>query len=470
MQSRKIIAAVVVLIMSGSSVLFSREWTNESSKTIFKIEGGTRIGLNLDHNAFGVENYIRELGLWYEVLEPDDFRDAPGDSARDSLQLSIRLEGLKFAHKFFRQNLNSTPNASLEFPFEVGVIDFSLFWKGFSATILSNQLGMNFNHAARSGLFVPRNDWMNNPHQFAPRASYYTLNSPLISGPASTAFTLGPASQWGLLGFGYSADTLRVKLQLGTPNGGYSLNSDPAELNTDNVFAFSGDIELKPVEGFIFAMDAVGGVNLDPDRYGVGAGVEYEISAGTEAYLVPFIGSDYSRTNEIDTIGLNGGFKFLWKGTGNAGRNPLSGDENPRGLSITALFSRIGDSAGQADLRLGYFDPAGAGSLVQNLGFAFFAEMKNISGESSLEEGNRPFGAVAKLNYVLPAYSLAPYLYGHYKQAASGGTDEWLARIGVRHSGISSNLVIDGYYVVSQADMSADQNTGNFVLETRVTW
>lgn len=471
----------MLLLLLGFFLLLplsAREWLNENDKVIFEIEGGTRIGYNLDHQVFGIENIVRKLGLWYELLPPEDFSGSPGDPNKDSLQLRAELEGIKFAFKTHQENLSGVGDGFMKYTLEIGSINFQLFWKNLWLSIMSNSQGISMNKAVYEGLFFPQTDWNNDPAKFAPTVSYYTTLSPTVTDKNLGVNFTFPVSL-GYLSTGYDGEKVQAEILFGAGGAGFSLTSSEAGLNINNSYALQIDVSAQPFNWLDVSARYAGAFNWqeagisdledNPHIIGGGASLNLALDTSEKIYLTPFFGLDYL-FGDNSIFDIKTGAKFLWNGLSGNETNVLSGKTDPRGLSLTTVIHQPEQSSPQVDLQLAIFDPGMENSLVPFLGFSLFGELKNITKNSEIDGGESLYGIGGRLHYLIAAADFTPYLYGHLKQVGTDATDREIAtRVGFTYSGLSPNTGLDIYYAMARPTTESS-NIGNIAVEVRTKW
>lgn len=526
----KRMALLVAVLLTVTGAWATQEQTGPV-KAQLKIEGGLEAAYNLDHGALGFQNYLREIGLWIELFNADNgLPQVDADPLADEPRVQVHVKNFKFALKTFSQkevNNNgvelassySNPSAAFLIQDSKGdSVDVALTWKGFWLGLVTSTDGsvgwggssnvftpktLGFDYAgsdantgltglglyriggksaqllAAQGLFVPDStQWDNNPAQFAPNPTYYTLGK--TGGLESTVLTAGglavnpydaATNTAGIFRLGYVAKDFGLTAGVASQGWGKSLFSVENDLNKAN--AFNGQINFSWLVNRQFALDvsALGGVNYDVlgNPYGAGGRVGYSLNVNEDLFLVPVAGIDYvykkTLAGFLDLWQASAGLKFLWGGDGLEGKNDFSSQETFRGASAVVLI----DQDQLVNLQIALFEPASRRSIVRNLGVQAFGEVKNLTGLSQIDGGSSLWGAGFKVDYLLPSVGLNPYGYFHYKHNdTSDNAGQVVTRVGMEYSGIKS-LVVDAYYLMGR--LNTDQeNRGNLVCDLKFSY
>lgn len=500
-------------------------------KAQLKIEAGLEAAYNLDHGALGFQNYLREIGLWIELFNADNgLPQVDADPEAEEPRVQIHVKNFKFAVKTFSQkevNNNgvelassySNPSAAFLLQDTTGdSVDVALTWKGFWLGLVTSTDGsvgwggssnvftpkaLGFDYAgsnantdltgaglyriggrsakllAAQGLFVPDStQWDNNPSQFAPNPTYYTLgktggveSSVLTAGGLEVNPYDGTTTTAGILRVGYAAKDFSLTAGIASQGFGKSLFSVENDLNKDG--AFNGQVNFSWLVGRQFALDlsALGGVNYETlgNPYGAGGRFGYSWGVADDVYVVPTVGFDYVYKKTLagfrDLWQASTGVKFLWGGDGLDVKNDFSSQETFRGASAVVLT----DQDQLVNVQVAVFEPASRRSFVRNLGVQAFGEVKNVTGLSEVDGGSSLWGVGAKVDYLLPSSSLNPYGYLHYKvNDTTENAGQLVTRVGLEYSGIKS-LVVDAYYLMGRLNTDQD-NRGNLVCDLKFSY
>lgn len=233
---KKIIAAAVAAT-TLMTVAFAGDEPVKSSAW-FDLKTHTTIGYNFEEEIMGMESSLDQAQIWWEFM-PYATRGVPA-AETNTFQASVRIEGLKYAFKFYNDKKSygddfyyenpatgtSYYSQSNSFDFEriVSEVTYNNFFAEFYNYDWNDGPVVGFNHASIKSLF----DDFRNKHVFDSDKDN-NIGFLMYNGIKDTRNILDNDSSFGLTGImsaGFRADDWNVRLSAGMPGSWYSSDTE----------------------------------------------------------------------------------------------------------------------------------------------------------------------------------------------------------------------------------------------------
>lgn len=473
---KKIIAAAVAATTLMTAIFAGDEPVKSSAW--FDLKTHTTIGYNFEEEIMGMESSLDQAQIWWEFM-PYATRGVPA-AETDTFQASVRIEGLKYAYKFFNskndyqdktngtsqpgddfyyENPSQDNKASNYFDFEriVSEVTYNNFFAEFYNYDWNDGPVVGFNHASIKSLF----DDFRNKHVFDADKDN-NIGFLMYNGIKDTRNILDNDSSFGLTGImsaGFRADDWNVRLSAGMPGSWYSSDTEGAgdlkqgkrymKLNKYNQAVFQLDAGLSSIENLTLNASALATLNYSKDDdetvknentgsgffassqdiIAAGLSAEYNIATSSLGVIKPYLGMDLNyakRNDKSDDLQLEFGaaVSWLWRGADYKGYSEVLdswGRKFPVGVSLGMNV----DQTGLANAVLSVFEIADKDALIPNLGGFVEVEAVNVAKSNDQDMG---LFVAAQLEYMFNVpvakrkiMGIKPYVFGRYMQTVFEG-------------------------------------------------
>lgn len=352
---KKITALVAAAALFAGAAFADSQ--NVNTNAWFDLKTHTTLGYNFEEDVFGMESTLDQAQIWWEFM-PYATRGAE-PSKSQGLQASVRIEGLKYAFKFYNEKKSYTDNnnqgdfhaegdtksdqqettgwrerpgaaddkESNYFNYEriVSEVKYKNWFMNFYNYDYNDGPVAGFSNASLCSIF----DDLRNFKIFD-KDGDNSVGILYFNGIRDSRNTLskGNYGLTGILSTGFNFDKADVMVSVGTPGSWIAKNGDAPgqiksgksyqKLNEHNKVVLQLNTVFRPVENLTINADALGTINyykkseadetagiseLAHDIYTAGIGVSYKLPAGEKGVIAPYAGFDFNHTigREDDT-------------------------------------------------------------------------------------------------------------------------------------------------------------------------
>ena len=455
---KKIYIALAAATLTGTAIFADSVSANMNAW--FDLKTHTTVGYNLEDNIFGMESSLDQAQIWWEIF-PYATRGAE-PSEGDALQASVRIEGLKYAFKFYnekktyqdgtttgyQENPGGTNDKStnyFDYTRIVSDVQYKSWFMEFYNYDYEDGTAVGFSDASIHSLF----DDFRNTHIFDSDKDN-AVGILYFNGikDQRNIITKDGYGLTGILSTGLNLDNVKIRLSAGTPGswidregeepGNIKSGKAYQKVNSGNKAVFQLDGEYIPLENLTLKADGLMTLNYSKtendtatdyahDVYtcGFSGTYDYSLAKGT---LSPYAGLDFNYTDGRDgddaQFEAGAGVAYYWRGKDfktNYDVLDFWGRKFPVGASLGINM----DQNYTANLVFSVLEKADKDALIPNLGGFFEFEYLNIAQQNSKDSSVFAAGQAEYLINVPVAkrktIGVKPYLFGRFIQVR--GTD-----------------------------------------------